>query len=236
MVATTVAAVLFVLGGIAVDATGRRSGPVERHATVAGEGDSIVLGADFTTTTVAPASAPAPPTTRPPATTLVTSSTVVRTGAAVVPPPTVAPPPLPTTTSIPPLPTTIAVAPYPPNGPALPVVSVRLSAQLPDGTVTVVAGEVQDLDGWIRDVKIDWGDGTPPVSLDMSLDGGPCPMAGGFFPAGSLLSLPPDKSFHRYAGPAPRTITVTAASTSCDGVSDRQTAVGRVILSAPAAQ
>jgi hypothetical protein len=102
-----------------------------------------------------------------------------------------------------------------------------------DGTVTAIAGELRDPDGWLRVVTIDWGDGTL-VSLDpLTLEGGPCPMAGGDFPNGSMLHLSGHNSSHQYAAGAPRIITVTGVSTSCDGVSDRQTGVGRVILSAP---
>jgi hypothetical protein len=88
----------------------------------------------------------------------------------------------------------------------------------------------QDDDGWISQFLIDWGDGSPPLTL--AYNPFPCkamPPSG--WPANNYVTIPSDttnplvgldgkpapSTEHFYSEPGSYTVTVSVRSTACDG-------------------
>ena len=89
------------------------------------------------------------------------------------------------------------------------------------GTSDVTLGiEGRDEDGWVIDVVVDWGDGTPPESMTVSA-ARECSDSASQYPS-SLLQ---GSASHTYAEPGVYTVHMTAKSTGCDG-SDEQSGTG----------
>ena len=118
------------------------------------------------------------------------------------------------------------------QGPSLPVVDIErtVTGHAGDPRWAAVAGMVNDADGWIRTVTIDWGDGSPPLKLPANSTCRP-----------SAVGWPgPDRmyvdmgSLHQYQSPGTYVIVATAVSTGCDGTSTPQTGSDQVVWTVPA--
>lgn len=105
------------------------------------------------------------------------------------------------------------------QGPSLPTVSVAWTI-LPakrqnDPSWNAITAMIDDADGWLRDVTVDWGDGSPPERVAKDFDGLPCQDNEDGWP------LPTKKfigdAMHHYTTVGVHTVTVTAVSTGCDG-------------------
>ena len=87
-----------------------------------------------------------------------------------------------------------------------------------------------DDDGWMRTVTVDWGDGSPAQTFTGGI---PCTVWSSGWPAPSRI-LVWERTTHHYLAPGSYTITVTALSTACDGVSAPQTGRRTVAWPVPA--
>jgi len=132
---------------------------------------------------------------------------------------------------------TIEVAPAPSSGqgPSQPTVSLHQSMLPPayprDPSWVSVSGQARDVDGWIRSVTLDWGDGTPPQ--EFGGDGMPCRPDERGWPSESRKGIFTDDAIHHYTKSGLIMITMTTVSTGCDG-SARQEASGSLALWVPA--
>ncbi len=118
------------------------------------------------------------------------------------------------------------------QGPSLPVVDIErtLTGHAGDLRWAAVAGMVNDADGWIRSVSIDWGDGSPPLTLPANST---CrPIAVGW-PGPDRMYIDMG-AVHQYQSPGTYVIVATAVSTGCDGSSDPQTGADQVVWTVPA--
>ncbi|HEX3622792.1 MAG TPA: hypothetical protein VHT97_10790 [Acidimicrobiales bacterium] len=107
------------------------------------------------------------------------------------------------------------------QGPSLPTVSVD-STVLPanlqnDPTWVSIAGMIDDADGWLRDVTVNWGDGSPPERVATGFDNLPCNSSLGGWPTPTKKMIFTGDAMHHYATVGLFTVTVTAVSTACDG-------------------
>ena len=119
------------------------------------------------------------------------------------------------------------------QGPSLPVVEIERTQTGHDGDLSwaAVAGMANDADGWIRSVSIDWGDGSPPLTLDPGYS--PCrpTLAGWPGPDRMYIDM---GAVHQYRSPGTYVIVATAVSTGCDGSSTRQSGADKVVWTVPA--
>ena len=109
-----------------------------------------------------------------------------------------------------------------PQGPELP--SVRPASIHPYAPrVITLAADVADNDGYIDRVLVDWGDGSAPETYK---NPHPCKTMPSGWPAGTHTKLPHWMGVasvtHRYADDTPRTVTVTAVSTSCERTGEQR--------------
>ncbi len=81
---------------------------------------------------------------------------------------------------------------------------------------------IQDDDGFIVSAAIDWGDGSAPQSFGPTADLSTCRPTLEGWPGQGVKSIPTGQAIHHYAAPGVYTLTLTAISTGCDGVSDPQ--------------
>lgn len=106
---------------------------------------------------------------------------------------------------------------------------VLSTVDAPEGEVAL-SGAAIDLDGWVRSVSVDWGDGSPAAAASPAA---PCQSGENGWPVyGTTLmtTLPPGARIggtvapptHRYAAPGTYTVTVTAVSTGCDGADEQR--------------
>jgi hypothetical protein len=97
------------------------------------------------------------------------------------------------------------------NGPTEPQLDENVY-QEPGGVLRLFPSAYDD-DGWIQDVTIDWGDGSPVLTI---ADSNPCyDHDGQSFASG--LEMSPGEQHHSYPTPGNYTVTVTATSSACDG-------------------
>jgi hypothetical protein len=66
-------------------------------------------------------------------------------------------------------------------------------------------------DGWIQGITIDWGDGSPKLTL---ANADTCQIYAGY---ASGVAFMPSSQLHAYATPGPPTATVATTSSACDG-------------------
>ncbi|HVL27688.1 MAG TPA: hypothetical protein VM390_06045, partial [Acidimicrobiales bacterium] len=109
-----------------------------------------------------------------------------------------------------------------PQGPQLP--SLRPASVHPYAPrVITLYADVEDSDGYIDRVIVDWGDGSPTETYK---NPHPCKMTAGGWPAGTYTKLPlwmgVASVTHRYADDTPRKVTVTAVSTGCNGAGEQR--------------
>jgi hypothetical protein len=109
------------------------------------------------------------------------------------------------------------------QGPSLPQLRIdyltRPAGHEDDHSWVKLAMDAFDDDGWVRTVTVDWGDGSPAQTFTGGI---PCTVWRSGWPAPSRI-LVFEGNAHHYLAPGSYTITVTALSTACDGVSAPQT-------------
>ena len=120
------------------------------------------------------------------------------------------------------------------QGPSLPQLRIdswtRPAGHEDDTSWVALAMDAFDDDGWMRTVTVDWGDGSPAQTFTGGL---PCTVWRSGWPAPSRI-LVFERNTHHYLAPGSYTITVTALSTACDGVSAPQTGRRTVAWPVPA--
>ena len=94
-----------------------------------------------------------------------------------------------------------------------------------------VAGVIQDADGWISKVTVDWGDGSPLLALPPKSTCLPSPAG---WPGADTRFILTGEAVHHYLQPGRYTAVVTAGTTGCDGSSAPQTASDQVVFMVPA--
>jgi hypothetical protein len=128
---------------------------------------------------------------------------------------------------------TIEVHPGPATaqGPSLPVLDIERTQTGHDADLSwaAVAGRVSDADGWIKSVSIDWGDGSPPLTLTGD---SPCLPTLAGWPGPDSMWI--DRAVHQYRSPDTYVIVATGVSTGCDGTSNPQTGTDRIVWPVPA--
>ena len=112
------------------------------------------------------------------------------------------------------------------QGPVPPTVLVDSTVQ-PQGhendySWLSLAGMVDDSEGWVRRILVDWGDGTPPTVVPQhpGLPCNPHPVTG--WPNASKQLIASGTVVHHYTTPGIYTVTIVGVSTACDGVSEVQ--------------
>lgn len=124
------------------------------------------------------------------------------------------------------------------QGPSLPQVTIDRSTRPPghenDYDWVSMAGQVLEEDGWIRTTTLDWGDGSPTLSLGGALGPTTCQSTPAGWPAPNRMVIFTGTAIHQYAAAGNYTITLTAVSTACDGKSAPQTGVGTHVWQVPA--
>ncbi|MDQ3643012.1 MAG: hypothetical protein M3450_16490 [Actinomycetota bacterium] len=124
------------------------------------------------------------------------------------------------------------------QGPSLPQVLIDRSSRPPghedDYSWVSMAGQVLEEDGWIRTTTLDWGDGSPALSLGGAWGPTTCEPTPAGWPAPNRMVIVTGKAVHHYAAPGNYTITLTAVSTACDGKSAPQTGIGTHVWQVPA--
>ena len=121
----------------------------------------------------------------------------------------------------------------PVQGPSLP--QLRIDSVSPpghddDNSWVKLGIDAFDDDGWMRTVTVDWGDGSPAQTFTGGL---PCTVWRSGWPAPSRI-LVWERTTHQYLARGSYTITVSALSTACDGVSAPQTGRRTVGWTVPA--
>lgn len=95
-----------------------------------------------------------------------------------------------------------------------------------DPSLVYVSATAMDGDGYVREIVVDWGDGTPPAAIPFPL--AECTDPGSTYPFSSVG----ESLSHQYASSGMKTIIITATSSGCDGT-DIQTASTTETVTAP---
>jgi hypothetical protein len=98
------------------------------------------------------------------------------------------------------------------NGPALPTFQVNRAAPSENPTRLEIFPVAWDDDGWVHHLTLDWGDGSPPITLANT---SACQYVFDSFAQGIWAT--PGVQQHEYANAGQYVVTVTATSTDCDG-------------------
>ena len=117
---------------------------------------------------------------------------------------------------------TIRVTPgaTPSNGPSRVTIDHANQLGLAPAGQADFHGSASDEDGWIRELSIDWGDGSPIERKSFSLDD--CEDSARRWPTSWSVVM---DGVHRYAEPGTYTLTFRAVSTGCDGRDPQEFAV-----------
>lgn len=104
----------------------------------------------------------------------------------------------------------------PSNGPRQPTIGANRDVEGRTVRLSVAAG---DQDGYVRTIRIDWGDGSPPTRLERPLS--ECRDTPSTYPQSrypsSAVELEQSVFEHTYAAPGTYRLSVTVESTGCDG-------------------
>ncbi len=121
---------------------------------------------------------------------------------------------------------TTAQGPFPPRVSA--GSTVQPEGRENDHSWLSLVANVEDEDGWVRRIIVDWGDGTPPTVVPQHPAAQCRRHAVSGWPLPSVQTITTGSLVHQYAAPGIYTVTVVGISTGCDGTSEPQQGMATV--------